>query len=271
MISRSLGVQKLLVSLVIAGVLATVSCHTGPPDISKGTDQVVPSGSLPPSSPTDPSGPITARSSPPITVDEQREKIYKYCETASAGDPVCHTSRFGNNLRAADEFLDGVNVGPGGLKEMTATDDGFPAGIAVGNSVSLVNATLNIDISEEIPSGGACKVLMDRASQMGVVTDLEGSAQAFLILNPVVETQSGIHIGSTLADLQASEPVNVEEYGNGKIAYTVREDVMSHFENVEPGRAVLYYLSPDDVILMWVVGATSYVKGTGSETLCPAA
>lgn len=271
MIRRSLGVKSLLVSLVVAGALASASCGTAQPGTAANESQAAPLSRPARPDPLD-AVPVPPTSSPDPAEEEQHTELYEYCDTAVAGDPLCHTSRFGNDLRAADEFLEGVDVGPGGLVEMTATDDGFPAGsIVVGTSVPLLNATFTVDISEVIASEGACEVLLDRTTRLGVVTDLGGSVQAFLIMNPVVATRDGIRIGSTLADLQARYPVDVQEYGTGKIAYIVREDAVSHYDAVESSRAMLFYLSPENVVEGWVVGATSYVRGTLSQGLCPGA
>lgn len=208
----------------------------------------------------------------PAPPPQDREALYERCESeAPEGHPDCYTKEFGMNRRAADESLEGLDVGPGGLQEVTATEDGFPAGSAItGTTIDFVNSGLTVNISQVLISAGDCRVLHDPEVRLSVVTDPDDVVQAFLIANPVVKTREGIQpIGLSLEELQNLYPLEVRDFDGGTIGFIIYANYLSHYdERVEPSRTMAFVAAPDGIIRLWVVGASSHVAAVMTNTAC---
>ena len=185
------------------------------------------------------------------------------------GDPSCWTSRYGGNTEAAEDFLDGPDRGEGGLLEMSASPDGFVAA-EVGMPVSMAGATANLAFDEMSSISGDCTVHLDPESLVAAIAHPGDEVTGYLIGNSVVETHDEIRIGNTLPDLEAAYPdLEVAEVdGGGFIAVTQPVMGWDEINDVSNERAMVFWLSQDEVIVLWAVGRTEYVL---SPTLCPEA
>lgn len=225
-------------------------------------------GSAGTSDPPDPPDPSTSASSPdllsptpsPTPSPSDSEALYDYCDRAVGKDDLCHTRTFGNNLRALNDSLDGVEEW-GGVRETTATAQGMTAA-PVGSTVDMLMASLPLDLSEVIDSDGPCTASLDRTAQLGVVAvrmpgprgDVD-VIHAYLIGNPVVRTSDGLGVGSSLSDVRAAHPdLVVEPTVGGSLAATPVEQALEVLAAPDTRRVMAFWLNVDEQVTGWSVG-----------------
>ncbi|MFT3889378.1 MAG: hypothetical protein QM713_14620 [Arachnia sp.] len=224
------------------------------------------------SDPPDPERTITLPARSPAvdpTVDpETDDPLEGFCNQQTAPTEECWSSWFGNNLRALNDAME-LEVGPGGLKRITATQSGLGEALPVNQStVGLVESVEEIKLSHVLWEQAGCTVLWDPNTFMGAAIDAAGYVEAFLIANPVVETYNGHRIGHTLDDLRQEFDLDVADTELGRVALALFPDQERGVDDDEPGRAIRFHLTDDNRVTTWMVGTPSWVL---SPNLCPAA
>lgn len=189
------------------------------------------------------------------------------CDQVTATDPRCRTTRYGSNLEALDDFLDGVEEW-GGIRETTATAQGITE-VAVGSTVDMLLAQIPLDLSTVIDSAGACTASLDPTAQLGVVAVRTpgprgevDAIQAVLIGNPVVRTSDDLGVGSTLEDLEAAVAgLRVERTGDGWWAVSAPEPAREGLAAVSDRRMMSFRLNGDGRVSEWSVGVPEFALG----------
>ncbi len=214
----------------------------------------------------------------PAVVDGGREELYSYCDTATGQDPRCWSSRFGNDLRALEESLRGLDQYGG----QTQTDVDAPYGLTsatpVGAEVGSVGSSVHGIGLGLVSSAGACRYEHDNTAALGVVTlssqgprgDVAG-IQAFVIDNPVFRVgrplsdaaaglgAPGIGTGSSLAELRATYPgLEVVDTADGKVAMSPATEAREMLLTESSQRATVFLLGDDDRVVRWLFGVPEY-------------
>jgi hypothetical protein len=207
---------------------------------------------------TDVPGPVDDNTVQPKRADPTDPALYAYCDSVSTPDPRCWTSGFGNDVRSAEDFLQGPDFGPGGLKEMTAGPLGL--GITkVGTTVPFVDNALTTDFSVVGLQQNGCTVRFDPQKYLGVVLDADGTVMAYLVINTVVRTREDIGYGSSLDEGAASGEVRTEPIPGGQVAYTEPVDDPEPLID-DPERSMMFVLDGAGRVTEWRVGVHSYVS-----------
>ena len=205
---------------------------------------------------------------PPPAPPLGREALYAYCDRAAGQDPACYTPRFGNDLRAADDFLRGPDWF-GGLKETTATPQGLTA-LPVGTTLDMVhNQFGSLELSANDAPDGVCSIRLDPNARFGVVTRRDTGArgevdvvEAFLIRNPVIRLPDGLGVDSTLDDLQTAYPsLQVAEESGGKYATTPPEVAEETLYSTSSERVLRFRLSSENTVTEWSAGSPQFTAG----------
>ena len=249
------------VALTAAFLLGGCAASSDPADPTPSATLTSPSPSPSPSTP--PSTPAPSPSPSP-TPSLDAEDLAGLCDTASGPDDRCFSTRYGNNLRALEGFLDGVEEW-GGVRETTVTAQGLTAA-PVGGTVDMLTAVIPLDLGTEVDAQGSCTAAFDGEAQLGVVSvttpgprgDVE-VVQAYLIANPVVRTSDDLGLGSTLAHLRDAHPdLEVGPTGDGSVAFTPVEEALEQLAAPDSRRTMLFRLDETDRVVAWAVGVPTY-------------
>lgn len=244
------------------------------------TTEPVPVTTEPEPPTTEPELPTTVLEPPTTPSNDSREALYDYCDQATGQDPNCWSSRYGNNLRALDQFLQGPDEFGGQQRLEVDGAQGLAAAAPVGTDVDFVSSTLvGINfVTDETSSAGLCRTAVDSEARVGVVTVLTDGplgpreiVQAYIIGNPVFRMgrslsdaaaglgAPGIGVMSNLTDLQTAYPdleVLVEE--GHKVAFTPPEQARQQLATSSTERQMVFYLGTDDRIDSWIIGVPQY-------------
>lgn len=210
-----------------------------------------------------------------------RTALYAYCDQAVGRDELCWTSRFGNNLRAADTALESVEEFGGLRRQEVDGAQGLGRAQPVGMSLDMVQATLDRRLRlATLGSRGGCTVWSDQTAGLGVVTVTSDGprgqvevVQAFVIENPVfrmgralTEAASalgppGIGVGSRFADLEAAYPdLGVSAGTAGKVATVPALPARERLGTASDERGMTFWLGADDTVTSWAIGVPEYVE-----------
>ena len=254
-------------------VLLLAACGSGGTDPSP-----IPPGPITTSTTSTPDGTDAGGEVDPL----DREALYAYCDRATGQDPLCWTSRYGNDLRAADLFLEGVEEFGGLPRTEVDGAQGLVDAVRVGTTLDIVQATLERRLElTAIAESAACTVSFDQVARLGVVTVMRDGPRgpqevvhAFRIENPVFRIgrslreeaaglgRAGIGVGTRLLDLQAAYPdATLGTAGDATVLRVPPEPAREQLAAGSAERGMAFWLDDADTVRTWAIGVPQYLDG----------
>lgn len=187
--------------------------------------------------------------------------------SACASPEGCYTSRF-ESAAGFEDFMDGVEIGPGGVHEMTATSEGVAATAIVGLSVANAASALGIMTPDVVVhESPGCRFLWNPDAWIGMAVDDQDLVVAYYLENPVIRTVHGAGVGTTTAQLVDLEPVLVASEGGTTVAWTEPTPSAEPLYDGDTRRMTVFSIDPElDVVRSWRVGIPAYLA---TDRLCP--
>ena len=241
-------------------------------------------------SPTPPGPVTTSTTSAPDGTDAggeadplDREAVYAYCDRATGQDPLCWTTEYGNDVRAADLALEGIEEFGGFRRTEVAGAQGLGDAVRVGTTLDIVQATLERRLElTAIAESAACRVSFDQGARLGVVTvRMDGPrgpqevVHAFLIENPVFRIgrslreeaaglgRAGIGVGTRLVDLRAADPdARLGTAGDATVLRVPPEPAREQLAAGSAERGMAFWLDDADTVRTWAIGVPEYPDGS---------
>lgn len=210
-----------------------------------------------------------------------RQALYAYCDDATGQDPLCWTQKYGNDLRAADLALEGVEEFGGLRRAEVDGAQGLGDGLAVGTTLDIVQGSLERRLElVQIAERDSCTVAVDDTAGLGVVTvSMDGPrgpqdvVHAFVIENPVLRIgrslreeaaglgRAGVGVGTRLADLRAAYPeATLGSVNDAKVLRVPPEPAREQLAAESSERAMVFWLDDADTVQTWTIGVPEYLE-----------
>jgi hypothetical protein len=164
--------------------------------------------------------------------------------------------------------MDGVEIGPGGVHEMTATSEGVAAtavvGLSMANAASALGITSPDVVVHESPG---CRFLWNPDAWIGMAVDDQDLVVAYYFENPVIKTVQGAGVGTPTAQLVDLEPVQVGSEGGMTVAWTEPTPSAEPLYDGDTRRMTVFSIDEEnEVVQSWRVGIPAYLA---TENMCP--
>jgi hypothetical protein len=204
-----------------------------------------------------------AACAPEGSTEPSPDEVYSAC----AAPEGCYTSRF-ESAAGFEDFMDGVEIGPGGVHEMTATSEGVAAtavvGLSMANAASALGITSPDVVVHESPG---CRFLWNPDAWIGMAVDDQDLVVAYYFENPVIKTVQGAGVGTPTAQLVDLEPVQVGSEGGMTVAWTEPTPSAEPLYDGDTRRMTVFSIDEEnEVVQSWRVGIPAYLA---TENMCP--
>ena len=200
---------------------------------------------------------------PPESSAPVPDEVFSAC----ASPDGCYTSRF-QSAEGFDDFMDGVEIGPGGVHEMTATSEGLAATAVVGLSVANAASALGIASPDVVVhESPGCRFLWNPDAWIGMAVDDQDFVVAYYLENPVIKSVNGAGVGTSTAELVDLEPVQIDSEAGTTVAWTEPTLSAEPLYAGDTHRMTVFAIDEEfEVVQSWRVGIPAYLA---TERMCP--